>query len=678
MANDIKKIGEIFGGRFFRVPDYQRGYAWEDKHRQAFWEDLELLQDTPRGSPHYTGLISLEPVARDVAKRYIAPAEEWMLEDRQLCLVVDGQQRLTTFVIFVLELLRRHAEVSPTNDVLTSSTRRSGAEESFIRRPNLIVQGSYGYLFGYAMNADMDNFFRSVIVEDSSVASSGSVTSAYARELARARSFFRSKFQSFDRPAKLGEWYRLAVERLRFNVFEVNSDFDVCLTFEAMNNRGKPLSDLEKLKSRVIYLAGLLAGSEADDAKRDQRLAVYREHINSCWKVVYELLGWNSDKVLDDDKFLNLAWLLRFGKPGESRDQHLFSEVFAPKRVVDAQDWKSIKDFAADLAEAAPCWVLSQNPDEVFALVKVGRLRVSLGEESRKWLRRLARLDTTTFEPLVTAALTHHQNHRLEEADVVRLLRAIEQYVFVVFGLAERRSHTGKNVYFLEASHLYQDANELDRIITRIETEITWRVSADAFVDAVNARDVSEDGFYSWDELRVVLFEYESHLHDARFTRDDNKVRWSEWSAGKLGETIEHIYPQVADDPYWVDRFGSLQPDGQKLLLNALGNLLLLSRAKNSTLQNAAFSSKATQGDHCYRNGSFSENAVAADWEEWTPKAIYERTAALLAFIGERWSVPKWDEASRRMLQRVWAVLPPSEQEACGPPTGIEMDQVGT
>ena len=43
MSKDTKHINDIFHGRIFRIPDYQRGYAWEEKHRQAFWEDLELL-----------------------------------------------------------------------------------------------------------------------------------------------------------------------------------------------------------------------------------------------------------------------------------------------------------------------------------------------------------------------------------------------------------------------------------------------------------------------------------------------------------------------------------------------------------------------------------------------------------------------------------------------------------
>ena len=65
-----------------------------------------------------------------------------------------------------------------------------------------------------------------------------------------------------------------------------------------MNNRGKALSDLEKLKSRVLYLAGLTAAKDANITERDQKLAIYRRVINESWKKTYELLGYSLPQKL--------------------------------------------------------------------------------------------------------------------------------------------------------------------------------------------------------------------------------------------------------------------------------------------------------------------------------------------------------------------------------------------
>lgn len=54
--NNVLSVQQLFEGRVFRVPDYQRGYAWESRQRDEFLEDLELLGS---GREHFTGLVVL-------------------------------------------------------------------------------------------------------------------------------------------------------------------------------------------------------------------------------------------------------------------------------------------------------------------------------------------------------------------------------------------------------------------------------------------------------------------------------------------------------------------------------------------------------------------------------------------------------------------------------------------
>lgn len=44
MANELQPLSLIFPNRLFRIPDYQRGYAWQQSQLADFWDDLIHLQ----------------------------------------------------------------------------------------------------------------------------------------------------------------------------------------------------------------------------------------------------------------------------------------------------------------------------------------------------------------------------------------------------------------------------------------------------------------------------------------------------------------------------------------------------------------------------------------------------------------------------------------------------------
>lgn len=121
-----------------------------------------------------------------------------------------------------------------------------------------------------------------------------------------AKNFFKEKINSLNL-ASLEILYKKVTQQLLFNNFTISNDIDVCVAFETMNNRGKPLSHLELLKNRLIYLSLKLEEDEED--KRN-----LRKTINDCWKSIYHNLGRNKEKPLDDDDFLLYHYLSYFGE----------------------------------------------------------------------------------------------------------------------------------------------------------------------------------------------------------------------------------------------------------------------------------------------------------------------------------------------------------------------------
>lgn len=57
--NGLKSLFEIFNNSVFRIPDYQRAYAWGESQILDFWNDLVNLVDK---HDHYTGMLSLKEI----------------------------------------------------------------------------------------------------------------------------------------------------------------------------------------------------------------------------------------------------------------------------------------------------------------------------------------------------------------------------------------------------------------------------------------------------------------------------------------------------------------------------------------------------------------------------------------------------------------------------------------
>ncbi|MGZ3956030.1 MAG: DUF262 domain-containing protein [Flavisolibacter sp.] len=111
--DEPKSLDSLFKEKIFRIPDYQRGYAWQREQLKAFWEDLLNLSN---GRSHYTGVLTLKEIpVHDIAD---SDKEFWLVDDHSYRVyhIVDGQQRLTTFIIFLQALVDFFKELPVNKD----------------------------------------------------------------------------------------------------------------------------------------------------------------------------------------------------------------------------------------------------------------------------------------------------------------------------------------------------------------------------------------------------------------------------------------------------------------------------------------------------------------------------------------------------------------------------------
>lgn len=58
----LSSLAKIFVEKIYRIPDYQRGYAWTLKEVEDFWDDLCRLETDKN---HYVGVLTLEPAKKE-------------------------------------------------------------------------------------------------------------------------------------------------------------------------------------------------------------------------------------------------------------------------------------------------------------------------------------------------------------------------------------------------------------------------------------------------------------------------------------------------------------------------------------------------------------------------------------------------------------------------------------
>ena len=84
-------LDQLFYGRVFRIPHYQRPYSWRRKQRGDLFQDIRRARDAGQDRFHFMATV----VGLRREKRTI------MARDHQVTEVVDGQQRITTLILLL-------------------------------------------------------------------------------------------------------------------------------------------------------------------------------------------------------------------------------------------------------------------------------------------------------------------------------------------------------------------------------------------------------------------------------------------------------------------------------------------------------------------------------------------------------------------------------------------------
>ena len=625
-------LRKLFNSAIFRIPDYQRGYAWEDKHFDALWNDLRNIQ---RGKLdyHYTGMITVERIKRDL---YEAWEDHFYFKRNDGYFVIDGQQRLTTITILLFELLEAYFSDNNTySDKLVGVGKARWFKDYLIRQEE---DQPPSFIFGYHTDNPSDLFFKAAILEHPLYRpTSGALEqTAYTNQLIAAKLFFKKKIQRFlheeaqkstqeDAYRQLEELCDLLTERMMFDFKILDDALDIFMVFETMNTRGKGLSNLEKLKNRLIYLATLLHkmdSSEEEDTDND-----LRRYIVGEWKEVYKELGRSKTLLNTDDTLLNYHWIM-YDSYDRTRAQayaeDLFESKFTVNNVVSHKvNEDLIRHYVDSLVQSTRWWYVISKPNDDFARMHTDDTVLS------HTLVRINRMGHRYFVPLLFAVLQAQVS--IEQKRL--LVQQIERYIFLIFTLSSRRANTGRSHFFSLASSFYQpdQPQDVEYVIDNLEE---WISGGEGYLGYFRWSyfkqyleplfDNFDGGYRKWSGLKYFLSEYESQ-----------EVPLEDYSQYQVVPIF-----QLKGASFSSKAIKGFSKKELKYLEMSLGNYLLVKKAPQN------WSTFSFEEIKAHLQAQQPESDVLA-YAEWTPQAIAQRGKQMLQFLEQRWKI----QASQQLTE---------------------------
>jgi len=598
----LQSVQQIFQDKLFFIPDYQRGYSWEQKQWQDLLEDIELIEEDQE---HYTGTLVIHPRQQNT----IIQDDDG--NDYHMYDVVDGQQRLTTLTILLNEIARKFSSLE-------------GKRKQFavgIRKKYAMTFRDEDHLAKLTLNRDTNDFFRFYLLSNKSAMEGANLISE--RRLAEAAIYFDQYFSK--KLTELGqgfeEWleksYNKVISKMKLTVYLVPQATDVGIIFEVMNNRGKKLTNMEKVKNYLLYLTSKLNCEGAQELGED---------INRTWTFIYESLMTSGTSDHDEDQLLRNHWLMYMNYSAKHWDgSDSVKGVYNLKKYVNRHKElrTDIRGYVHSLKEScvAYCDILTPARTGAFSNIPKEAVRKSIVEYTNKILR----IGTfAAFIPMLMATRIRYSDNMEEYLMMVILF---EKYAFRVFRMGEKRSNAGQSMLYKLGYEVYHNEVSAIKALESVQLLMLQYMPNEDFEAIVD--EVGD--WYNWFGLKYLLYEYELHLSKQKPVLMD----WVYLQKTDKQDSIEHILPQTSTQPYW-NRWSKKEIDEA---IHDIGNLVIT--FDNSSYGNKGFDQKKGTIDskHSYINSSLFSERELAKYAEWTYSSFLERRLGIARWMKDRWKV---------------------------------------
>lgn len=572
---DLKSIDKLLKHGIFSIPEYQRGYSWTKDQLQEFKDDLE---DVEHVKEHYTGTITLIKVDDEKIGVTIYPKYD----------IVDGQQRLTTIHLFLTSLYFRLKTLGKEDEDIIRNVKYKG--KTLLRLNNNANQEFFSYL----LNEEEIEKLSEIVPENKT-----------QKNLIFARQYF-GRYLERIKEKKALLLYNNLVTKFKVNIFELSEEAEVGLIFETMNDRGLPLSDIDKIKNYLVYVCHRLS---------DNKLA--KDTNRKFGEVFKELMTINSSNNITkiENQFLKNSYLVYTGDTKDLSDIHKKVKTnLIPKKVIHKnkdlfdsneklKDSKisDIKEFNSFLVKSSKEYVKILNQSFNNEKINEGLLRLKI----------LNKLDV--FVPILLAIAT---NPKFKSHYLITIIDLLEVFAIRIYSIGNKKSNTGITALNEIAFKIRKNKINFTDLKKEIRALLNKNTSNNEFKNAM----INETAYNKLDTDTIKYFLYEFELHRSEENKSSFKLPELKTFFNSKGYSIEHIHPQT-----------TIPNQKQLSNIHLFGNLVL--SKNNGQLENKGFNSKKK----IYCNSDLTSERDLTDYEEWNDKSIIQRGKILAKFGLERW-----------------------------------------
>lgn len=624
MDADDHPVEEVLKeSRCFMVPLYQRKYQWADKQLTAFWDDVsakaaEVLEGSSKFE-HYMGALILAPIHHG-SQIAVTPTVQ----------VVDGQQRLTTFQLFLTalrEVARTHERVdliAQIEEYLFNKTK-SKDKEKYVRfklNPTPTDRGVYfdilekertevmakysSMLWGGRVpkNTDFpafrayDEFYRWV---DEFVSSGPGLNHDDESSVDDEIEFLEDDNEQSPDPDVVDERIEAILtallERLKLVVITLGESDDAQVIFETLNSKGEPLLAMDLVRNNIFYRA------EKENVEVESLYSEFWDQLDESW--------WRENAPN--------------ARPRRPRIDHFLAHVLTAETGASI----SVRELYAEYREFAVPKGKPRFPQVVDELklldryVPIYRTLEGKGnaDETTAWLgRKLRTWLVTTVYPVALQIGTSDLNISEKE----QLARLIYSFVVrrAICGLTAKNLNKVFQLLAAEFKSKGVSFRTFDNYFSGITGASTRFPDDEEFLTGI--REGNAYSITPQPRLVDTLWELECHT----------RTKMSETTIQPEGLWVEHVMPRQWQDQWpFADGVERSQYDSEDTtvtsrnsLIHTLGNLTLVTSSLNQSVGNTGFTEKKEKFDA--HTGLFL-NKWFSGKECWYESDIQERSQLL-------------------------------------------------